>query len=1439
MNREWTGLVMHYEKEGASARFEKICTVLYKKIYSSQNVRNVQVKKGDQGIDIFIGKIGVEPISVIQCKFFPNGIGKSQIDQIGNSFKTVMSSSEFVVGKWTLAIINTLDIDENIRWSNWITKTISEYKLSDEFIDLKDGDDLIQLSQEHQVYDMVFERGDSIKLDEIHKSLIHVLTLNELKEVFEKTSFYISRFKNHFGNNIETHIKRPEVQTILNWVEADWESSQKNIFIVEGEKGNGKTVIIRDVYEELKDKGYPVLCIKADKYYDESPAGLGEKLFINSKVTFTEIKKVIFNHSERLVLIIDQLDALSQTLSSNREYLYTYNRIIADFEDIQDVKVIISIRSFDLKYDADLSVYGRDEYKKIKVDRLTESAVVKILSTYNLSGFPQRLIQLLRTPSHLEIFSKLRNKHTIDTKAIHSSKNLFDELWNDIVSSKPELKIKELLYRIAGDMYDNEQKIAIQNKFNDSYFRELAYLKSNQILIEDDDVIQFFHQTLYEYCFSRHFIDSGYQLRSYIIENGQSIYIRSVVMMITEYLRDADIREYIKTIKEILESSVFRFHIKTVILSILGSIQRPMEQEKRFVVENILYNSELADVFINSIHSHGWLNIIVEENYFNRNFLEKMPLPWHFFRKNIGYDPVNTIQYLESIEDFENKRAYIEDILSRNENWSHQGLLPYFEKYITYHNSSKRRNLWYFDILTRIADYHIGFVFDMLSKILLLLYEDSPLNDSIDSQLLALFEKLKLKDRDTLLKVLLDAYDNVTRGCEYYETYREVNCPFYFSNRFGVRFPSTNKEESIEGYLLKCIKELACKRENFVRFYNEYKNSNCLYFLYFLVEGLRGGAEFFKDQVFELIQIIYLKNGFNTKDDYFQFSLRKLVGETFVYFTNDEKQKVLEIINTITSPYENIHIFSYPAGYQKKKTVNSVGKKKYLFLKSLPQQELKKFRWSNKIFQELQRKFEPTSDERPLDTSYGEIVTVQAPLSPSAYKNMTLEDWEKSMIKFDEDYQSEFFSSKGGLEEHAREFYNVVKQNPKQYALFISRLLYMPKVSVAYIISGFEGLIDGQYNIAYTKEVFKKLINIIPHYRYHYTLISKARRFIEQNDLDEDIFHYLKSIVNQKENTEQNNIEENLASIRGNAIEAIILCNTYKEYAEQIFQIVEDVIEEKNIPVNFAIIRNLAYLNHLNLERAFGIFKKIVATDNFRILKDSLWSAKFFNVRFHFEMYPYFERIMEHEELHKEANIIVLSWIDDNINDQDLYNAFVSKSSNAKLCAIKIAEYNLFDSTGQLRKKPLSILYQFLSEKEEENENSFSLAYASLILRKFKNERQFPIAFEFFKQYSSSKHCRKSPAYFLEYLIKCSAKYPLECMTLLKNIDFATAPNMQSGGYYQEEPIKAFLAIYSVLAKNKYKHKQALEDCLDLFDKLMQFNHLRELSNMAIEMVLD
>jgi hypothetical protein len=1464
--------------EGARAAFEKDCATLFNTIYPDKNVKTVKVSQGDGGIDVFIGNIGIEPITVIQCKFFLEEFGNSQQQQIRESFKTAIISSDYEMKEWILCIPRIFDLKQSIWWSKWLDKTRLTYSLDHGFINLKDGNDLINLFKEHKLFNKVFKLEDSLKLNTIDKKIddisnkaFNIIPLEDAKIELEKANFYLEHAPHFFGENIETHIEREETQKIYNWIKNVLKANEKNVFILEGEKGYGKTVVLKDLLLKLKKDEIDVLGIKADKYFAADRIELEKKIFQKENISIEAIAKLYNDKNKNLVIIVDQLDALSQSLSSNREYIQTYIRLIADLSYNKNIRIIISTRSYDLNYDAELSIYKSDKYSKVKIASISKEKVKEVLSKYGINNTSEKLLELLTVPNHLDIFCKLPNKQKLNLHSLTSLKDLYDSLWKQLISSKEGLDLKSILYKIADKMYEDQQ-ITIKNIFDNENFKEINYLKSNHLLVDNNNELQFFHQTFYDYTFSRQFVENRKSLEKYIQENNQSLYVRSSIKMVVEYFREYNPKEYSKIISQLIKSSKYRFHIKTLVITSLGEVNNPSEDEKVIVSKLILTNFKYTEIFISSIFSKGWLAFILNKNipltYFTyekkwkNNLYENLitkkiikpenALKYNYAKQkdirlnlilrlyiNNTYKGLDLIMdYFDKVPDFSEKQYFINRFLTNVKEWENSKLLELFDTYFPFIQSDKKKDyFWHYQILEKIFKKHPEYVFEKLKPIILKCFDENSFTIKFSHDQVSLFDKINEFNPDGTFIFFFMIFDEIIQDSMYTGSYYEINSPLYRSSKFSELFESEIKENAgdfIENLLSEYIKSKATDKKYLKDFFKENSKSNSVPHLKILILGLSEIPLFYKNEIFELINIIYVKNGFNGIDDKFQLYLRNLISKIFYIYSQDDKLKIAQILLSIKHPAD--FYFYTDANNKRKPVLSFYGKKKYLFIDALPKEEVYAIPILKKAHQELERKFGEVN-EKQLDGSNFSCRCVGPPLSSKAYKKMNNADWKNSILLFGDDYQEDRFSgdSKGGKLEHSRSFEEEVSNDANRFYPLIIELFETENISVDYLFSGISGLIKVKYDVLKVKELYLKLINGNLNQTNTLYSVWNVDYFIENKVIDLEILNYLANLALNHPNPEKpfnpnDPLHDSLNSVRGAAIHKLIKCSYNPAFTEIIFSTAEQVINDPQLSVRVAVLVKLAFLNHLDLDRAFKIFIKLTDTDDLILLKNSFLAASYLKNTFYQEMKPLFNKIIDNEELHNNGSVLIVhSYLLGYDKKKEYYNRLISKGKTARLKSIHIAEKNLFKD-GILDNKCIEILFQFLDEKEDD----FASSYSGLILRKF-NSSNFKVLFSFMKVYAKSDLFQKDPRYFLKYLLKNAKDYPIECLELVKSMKFDRVPNIQDRGHYDTEPVQLVLSIYSSLNNNFKDNKKQIEQVLVIFDEMLKLEHLRLSSNKAID----
>lgn len=94
--------------------------------------------------------------------------------------------------------------------------------------------------------------------------------------------------------------------------------------------------------------------------------------------------------------------------------------------------------------------------------------------------------------------------------------------------------------------------------------------------------------------------------------------------MIISYLSISDRNEYIRITKYILQSNGIRFHIKSLVISLLSNVETPFNDEKQIALKLILQKKKYYDIFIDSLISKGWTNWLIQQGLL-KNMYELKP----------------------------------------------------------------------------------------------------------------------------------------------------------------------------------------------------------------------------------------------------------------------------------------------------------------------------------------------------------------------------------------------------------------------------------------------------------------------------------------------------------------------------------------------------------------------------------------------------------------------------------------------------------------------------------------------------------------------------------------------------------------------------------------------------------------------------------------------
>lgn len=1329
-------------------------------------------------------------------------------------------------------------------------------------------DNIDVLNTYFQVQKVVDARETNAKLDQVISFAQESRTnAQQVNESFNAASSFLTNYPSTFGKLTGSHIDRQEVKSIVSWIRSDLKKDEKGIAVVTGDAGIGKTVILRDVYLELESLQIPVLGIKSDSIYSNSIADLTSLLGFNFDL-FAGIDALL-NENEKVIFIIDQLDALSQSASTERKYLNVYNLLINKLIQNPKVRVIVSIRKFDLLYDSAFAHYQK--LTNFKVDLLANEQVTAVIGQLNNAlRPPSNLLQLLRTPNHLSVFCTIYNSET-NLSDLNSIENLYDELllycFRKAESQARGFgkQIESFLYLLAHQM-NNDRQISLSDKnFRREFLNEISFLKSNGVLLAFEDRLQFFHQTFIDYIFAKNFVATNQNLLRYIRSNFQSLYIRVSVKMILGFLRNDNYKKYIDYTEQILKNNAYRFHIKLIAVNIIGFEDAPTEEEKGITKTIIYKDYNLSKAFIETVSGKNWLSFLTHERIFEKlvtqvffaTSTKRLNIKWSWQRANqkkkpadeetlalglalryISQSPSEIIGIIKALPEFTNKHQFINRLLINVpiSFWKSSSGLTLFNEY---RENIKDRPSFYIDVLEGLHGSSGNFAFAeykeyLHNKIHAALSHrsfDSRNKIKVDHSEFELIEKFRISAPIDTFNMLLD-------------TILDIECPNqarissrYYSSLAFEFTEAENKHHPLYDYqglyykAVELVKDIANTEQTY---FNTFFDKNKLTFssvlFRILLIGLKEKVSDYRDKIFEILIIYHKNNGFST-DGKKSYLIRKLLTLSYPVLTQSQKTELNKILLNIQHLHE-YQVYTTDTG-QKKHWLKLSGSHQYKFLTSIPRDEILLHADVKKRFFELERKFKNTGnvelDEEPRLIRSG---VVGPPLSSNAYKEMSLQNWLDSFKKYSSEESSDRHSFRGGVVEHSRAFQDVVKKNPKKFAPLIEQLIEEWTLHPAYVIAGITGLKDAAYDITSYFDLYK---SALPKLSESFDILQMLWNsdYLLRNGLIDDIvidFMCMQAISNPNPSKELNpdNIDsDGINSVRGYAYRQLLRCLSLKIATEKIIPTIEHGINDPFASVRAIILDELAYMLYVDKEKTLSLFLRLVQTDDIRVLKHSFEAADYLINHYFVELYPYFEKCLVIPELQPSiAAELSIAWLKNKPGSLELLKKLKTLNAKAKAKVIEVAYTNMETADTDQKKKCMEMYLWFLDDESQDVSNAYNHSFY-----KFSPENMNDL-YGIFTKYTRSKAASKASNNFIEFLLKCTKEFPDKCLFLLKSLlDNVKEFNDEDYSFGSDHPIQIATETYNQLYKADKRNLKAVKQCLNLFDRMLKMKFSR--SNLS------
>ncbi|MBW3524687.1 NACHT domain-containing NTPase [Chryseobacterium sp. NKUCC03_KSP] len=1261
--------------------------------------------------------------------------------------------------------------------------------------------------------------------------------------------------KNEFSEIPDSHIEREETNLLFDWINSDLKKDKAgkvlNFCLLAGNAGMGKTVILKDLYDKLSGGNTAVLGLKADKLVSSSIKELQEKIGLSLPVyEFIEECKQEFKTT---VILIDQIDALSQSMSSDRSYLQVFKDLVDQYLHDENVRIIISVRIFDLHYDPSLRLYKNIE--TVTVKHLSEDQVKTEIAKLGIghSMLSRKLLNLLKVPNQLNVFSRIYNSNR-SSLGITTLQDMYLELWKQKITDLPHNSAadkqltKKLLYKIADKMF-NEQQITVSELQFEDYSRELSYVESERLIKKEGYQIQFFHQSFYDFVFAKQFIESGKNLNQYIKDNGQSLLIRSAVKMMLNYLRDFDPLQYKNILSTVFNDDQILYHIKHMTLSLVLFYEKPTKDETNIILNAISNSFHLCVLFFDQGASEYWFkfalkNSLVEilntekititntKNIDSRELMTLKNIASNFLRNAAMLNYDGSWQFISELKD----QSYVRNILFSITDWSDPLSYKVFE---ASKNFKEFDSYGFYHTIDNIAKVNPEYALQQLA----LHFKSKPHNKNSEgdyeerSVLKTLAKSAPQKLFPLIFEMINKDFGQIESGKALIGNYRYMQIDLQEKD-------TLSGNEYLFRLLGVCLRRSATNQnQEFITFFESHKNSRLKPLLRLLIFALRTNEVSYPDPIFEITNYLLSLNEIY-HDSTLAIENRIVFEKSFPFFSEQKQKTSVKQIKQIVNRNEIYYT-------KKTDTTQAIirswwGISKFSWVRRLPQVIIEQDQELKKCHLELKRKFPDYKDEEKTGRIMAGVV--QAPLSEDAYKYMNQSQWIASFKKYNGTighFEKHFL--KGDIEEHANAFKRIVKNDPSNTKLeVIKAALADSDVKLKYPIYGIWGWAENNFNLEVVIPLFKQILTLDLDSELRRICLHIAKDLTGMENDDSAIINFLISsaldfepeqLIEMDDDTEtsiNNLITKGINTYNGSAASSLLHIKdiTYKDL---IFNTLETVLFNGAAHSRAAVLYQFAYLMSIDPERAFKVFKDVLIDEkDVHVLASSMWSLQYMGNYDFQQLIPVFSKLVSSEFLGGDDSrwlfiILYGSFLFNKPGAEELLHKLVVTNKHACSRSINVIMENYYAVEGSVEKN--NKLLDFVLEKAtEEDFDNLSWSFGSSLHLKLTDIKLF------LNNYVRSKYFRINDS-LIEYLTFQCNQYPSDAIELF---DLSLGSNKfeksdRHGIYSSESGTKFIVNALNSLIKNDSKSEALRWKLMIAFDNVLKDHRFRADTDRVLE----
>lgn len=394
-----------------------------------------------------------------------------------------------------------------------------------------------------------------------------------------------------------------------------------SVILLSGVAGSGKSGVVRDILGKLTDAGILHLAVRIDQNLEcRTPRDLGRILLRREDSPVTVLKGLSPN--DRAVLIIDQIDAVSEISGRNGAAKNAVLGMVDEARRYASVRIVLVCRSFGIESDERIKQLRQsNDVAQVDVPLLDWTAdVAPVVASLDISPDTLDATQkeLLRLPLNLAVFAEIAadgdtqfgNRNDLFAKLLQRKERLIAQN-RDQVSWALMTPLATL-----ADWMSAQQRLDAPHTALDGFSRSVEILTSEHLVVRSRGTLNFFHESFFDYIFARSFSARQQSLLDLLTATEQHLFRRTQVRQILEHMRQSDPARYHRELDQVIASDDVRFHIRIAVAQWLAALSLPTEQERDLIVALDVSSQPFRLLVRTAIQgTAGWFDVLNQNGW--------------------------------------------------------------------------------------------------------------------------------------------------------------------------------------------------------------------------------------------------------------------------------------------------------------------------------------------------------------------------------------------------------------------------------------------------------------------------------------------------------------------------------------------------------------------------------------------------------------------------------------------------------------------------------------------------------------------------------------------------------------------------------------------------------------------------------------------------------